>query len=118
MRRLGGAIDLASLSCLVSLSHVRGRAPVRGDPVLWRAAFCSTSFPSPLGQVSSLHALRHRVAVLFGRFVGAMGRSDFPLSSIIGVWPLAFPMRPALPAQVTWGSPGSRAERFCTCGGS
>jgi hypothetical protein len=109
-------VNVASLSRL-ALSRTRSSA--LGAALFRfcvRFAFCSSTFPLVRSLPSTSSAAA--VAALFGRFVGTMGLSDFPLPFIIDLWPLAFSMRPTLPAQVAWGSPGSRARRFCTCDGS
>jgi hypothetical protein len=82
-----------------------------------RDAFCLSVFPlaKPLPSATSAPGF----PVLFGRFVGTTGLSDFPGPFICGLRP--WPSRSVPPhdlRRATQGPPGSRAWRFRTCAGS
>ena len=62
-----------------------------------RGAFCSAVFP--LAGLLPSTASSAGTPVSFGDFVGTTSASDFSESFIIGVWPWAFPMRPAAPSR-------------------
>jgi hypothetical protein len=78
--------------------------------LLWIALPLAPPLPSTASAAAN--------AALFGGFPGTMGGSDFHRPCIIGLGPLALPMRTDRadePGRPAGGSPGSRADGFHAC---